>query len=52
MVEVIRGIPGIIVEKLLLAMKAQKQVAGIEAMAKRKNIVAAIAPPIDGMTAS
>ena len=41
-----RGTPGIIVEKLLPAIVAQKQVAGMEAMANRKNMAVAMGPPM------
>ena len=42
-----RGTPGIIVEKLLPAIKMQKHVGGIDAIANRKNMAAAIGPPMD-----
>ena len=51
-VEDMRGTPGSMVEKLLPAMKAQKQAGTIEATAKRKNIVVARNPPMFPMTAS
>ena len=44
--EATRGTPGIMVEKLLPAMKMQKQVAGMEASANRKNIDVAMGPPM------
>ena len=46
MVEATRGTPGIIVEKLLPAINAQKHVAGMEAMAKRKNMAEPTGPPM------
>ena len=46
MLEETRGTRGIIVEKLLPAMKMQKHVAGIEAIANRKNMDVAIGPPM------
>ena len=45
-VEPTRGTPGIMVEKLLPAIKAQKQAGGIEAIVKRKNMAVAIGPPM------
>ena len=47
MVDATRGTPGIMVEKLLPAMNAQKHVAGMDAMAKRKNMAVPITPPMD-----
>jgi hypothetical protein len=52
MLEATLGTPGIIVEKLLPTINAQKQVAGMEAMAKRKNMAVAVGPPIACMTLS
>ena len=51
-IDEIRFTPGIIVEKLLPAINAQKQADGIEAIANRRNIALASAPPSDPITAS
>ena len=45
MVEVMRGTPGIIVARLLPAMKDEKHMETIEAMAKKKNAIEA-KPPV------
>ena len=47
-----RFTPGIIVEKLLPAISAQKHADGIEAIANRKNIEVASNPPREAITAS
>jgi hypothetical protein len=52
MVEATRGTPGIMVEKLLPAINAQKHVAGMEAMAKRKNMAVPITPPMEWITSA
>ena len=52
MVEEMRGTPGIMVEKLLPAMKAQKQAGAIEAMVNSKNMAVARMPPIAPITSS
>lgn len=52
MVDDMRFTPGIMVEKLLPAIMAQKQAEGIEAMVKRKNIAVASMPPMPAITAS
>ena len=46
MVEDMRDTPGIIVEKLLPAMNAQKQAGVMQAMVNRKNIADARKPPM------
>ena len=46
MVDDMRFTPGIMVEKLLPAMKAQKQADGMEAMVNRKNMAVASGPPM------
>ena len=51
-VEEKRGTAGIIVAKLLPAMKAQKQAEGMEASANNRNIDEARKPPIPAMTES
>src|SRR5260370_11036730 len=50
-VDDMRGTPGIIVEKLLPAMNAQKQAGVTEANANRKNMALASHPPMEPMTA-
>ena len=51
-VDDMRFTPGIMVEKLLPAMKAQKHAGPMEAIVNRKNIAVANTPPIDAMTVS
>ena len=51
MVEDMRGTPGIMVEKLLPAMKAQKQAGAMDAIANRKNVALASNPPMEPITA-
>ena len=46
MVEATRGTLGIMVLKLLPAMKMQKHVGGIEAMAKRISMAEEMGPPM------
>ena len=47
-----RGTPGIMVEKLLPAMKAQKQAGAMEAMVNSKNMAVAMMPPMAPITSS
>jgi hypothetical protein len=49
-VEDIRATPGIMVEKLLPAMKAQKQAGAMEASAKRKKVALESHPPMEPIT--
>src|SRR4051794_23118513 len=51
-IDEIRLTPGIMVEKLLPAIRAQKQAGGTDAIANRKNIEVARNPPRDAITAS
>src|SRR6476469_386472 len=51
-IDEIRLTPGIIVEKLFPAIRAQKHAGGTDAIANRKNIEVARKPPRDAMTAS
>lgn len=47
-----RGTPGIIVEKQLPTMNAQKHVGGMEAMTKKKNMAEATGPSMSWITVS
>ena len=51
-IEDTRFTPGIIVAKLLPAMKAQKQADGMDVTANTRNIAVASTPPIVPMAAS